>query len=199
MLLREVIEDRRVDRMRPSLSVDRRSGGECRSTRSGRPRFLGRRHHPDSYVKSSCIATVSPSIPSTSAMLVTLRVPSPMRAVWMMTSIAKLICWRMARVGRLKPGHLNHHLEATERNRAPEFAWMVEIDPSWPVFIACSMSSDSAPRTSPMTMRSGRMRRLLRSKSRCGDLAAALDVRRAASRGGPRAAAASAAPPSPRW
>ena len=47
-----------------------------------------------------------------------------------------------------------------------ELAWMVVIEPSCPVFIACSMSSTSAPRTSPMMMRSGRMRRLLRNKSR---------------------------------
>src|ERR1035438_1903779 len=35
---------------------------------------------------------------------------------------------------------------------------MVVTDPSWPVFMACSMSSASPPRTSPITMRSGRMR-----------------------------------------
>ena len=37
-------------------------------------------------------------------------------------------------------------------------AWMVLIEPSWPVFIACSMSSASSPRHSPRMMRSGRMR-----------------------------------------
>ena len=46
-------------------------------------------------------------------------------------------------------------------------AWTVVSEPSWPVFIACSMSSASPPRTSPTTMRSGRMRRLLRTRSRC--------------------------------
>ena len=45
-------------------------------------------------------------------------------------------------------------------------AWMVVMEPSWPVFMAWSMSMTSAPRTSPTTMRSGRMRRLLRTKSR---------------------------------
>ena len=45
-------------------------------------------------------------------------------------------------------------------------AWMVDMLPSWPVFIACSMSNASAPRTSPMMMRSGRMRRALRTRSR---------------------------------
>ena len=45
-------------------------------------------------------------------------------------------------------------------------AWMVDIEPSWPVFMACSMSNASPPRTSPMMMRSGRMRSALRTRSR---------------------------------
>ena len=47
-------------------------------------------------------------------------------------------------------------------------ACTVAIDPSWPVFIACSMSRVSAPRTSPTMMRSGRIRRLLRTSARWG-------------------------------
>ena len=47
-----------------------------------------------------------------------------------------------------------------------ELAWTVDIEPSWPVFIACSMSSASAPRTSPTMIRSGRMRSELRTSSR---------------------------------
>ena len=43
---------------------------------------------------------------------------------------------------------------------------MVVMEPSWPVFMACSMSKASSPRTSPMMMRSGRMRRLLISSCR---------------------------------
>ncbi len=43
---------------------------------------------------------------------------------------------------------------------------MVVSEPSWPVFIAWSMSSVSAPRTSPTMIRSGRMRRALRTRSR---------------------------------
>src|SRR5258707_652602 len=39
-------------------------------------------------------------------------------------------------------------------------------EPSWPVFIACSMSKASSPRTSPSTMRSGRIRRLLMTSCR---------------------------------
>ena len=47
-------------------------------------------------------------------------------------------------------------------------AWPVDIDPSWPVFIAWSMSSASAPRHSPTMIRSGRMRSELRTSSRIG-------------------------------
>ena len=46
------------------------------------------------------------------------------------------------------------------------FAWIVVSEPSWPVFIAESMSMVSPPRTSPTMMRSGRMRSALRTRSR---------------------------------
>ena len=46
------------------------------------------------------------------------------------------------------------------------FACTVVIEPSWPVFIACSMSNASAPRTSPTMMRSGRIRSALMTRSR---------------------------------
>jgi len=42
----------------------------------------------------------------------------------------------------------------------------VLIDPSTPVFMACSMSSASAPRHSPTMMRSGRIRRAVRNNCR---------------------------------
>ena len=45
-------------------------------------------------------------------------------------------------------------------------AWTVVIEPSWPVFIAWSMSSAAPSRTSPTTMRSGRMRREFFTRSR---------------------------------
>ena len=45
-------------------------------------------------------------------------------------------------------------------------ACSVPIEPSWPVFMACSRSNASGPRTSPTMMRSGRMRRQLRTRSR---------------------------------
>ena len=78
------------------------------------------------------------------------------------------------------------------------FAWMVDMLPSWPVFIACSMSNASLPRTSPTMMRSGRMRSALRTRSRCvtsprpSRLATGFPAAR-------RAAAAAAVRPRPRW
>ena len=45
-------------------------------------------------------------------------------------------------------------------------AWTVQMEPSWPVFIAWSMSRAAASRTSPTTMRSGRMRREFFTRSR---------------------------------
>ena len=47
-------------------------------------------------------------------------------------------------------------------------AWSVVRRPRWPVLAAWSMSSTSRPRTSPTIMRSGRMRRALRTSSRSG-------------------------------
>ena len=47
-----------------------------------------------------------------------------------------------------------------------ELACSVPIDPSWPVFIACSRSNASGPRTSPTMIRSGRMRRQFLTRSR---------------------------------
>ena len=49
-----------------------------------------------------------------------------------------------------------------------ELECTVESEPSWPVFIAWSMSSASAPRTSPTMIRSGRMRSEFRTRSRIG-------------------------------
>ena len=45
-------------------------------------------------------------------------------------------------------------------------AWIVVMLPSWPVFMAWSMSSASGPRHSPMMIRSGRIRSALRTRSR---------------------------------
>jgi len=56
-----------------------------------------------------------------------------------------------------------------EKRSAPrrgEFACSVVSEPSWPVFIACSMSSAAPSRTSPTMMRSGRMRSEFFTRSR---------------------------------
>ena len=45
-------------------------------------------------------------------------------------------------------------------------AWTVVMPPSWPVFMACSMSRASPLRTSPTMIRSGRIRRALTTRSR---------------------------------
>ena len=45
-------------------------------------------------------------------------------------------------------------------------AWIVTIEPSWPVLIAVQTSAISAPRDSPSRMRSGRNRSAARTSSR---------------------------------
>ena len=84
----------------------------------------------------------------------------------------------MAWIGIVQPGHGDHVLERRRASRGL-LAWTVVIEPSWPVFMAWSMSSASPPRTSPMMMRSGRMRRRVAHQVALGDLALALDVGRA--------------------
>ena len=55
-------------------------------------------------------------------------------------------------------------------------AWTVVIEPSWPVFMAWIMSSVSAPRHSPMMIRSGRIRRAFLTRSVAVIGAPALDI-----------------------
>ena len=82
-----------------------------------------------------------------------------------MQSTALLIWSRSA-----SKGILTSDMEARvcRRIRASSalLAWTVASEPSWPVDIAWSMSRVSPPRTSPTMMRSGRMRRELRTRSR---------------------------------
>src|ERR671931_318080 len=68
--------------------------------------------------------------------------------------MADAICWRMARSGRFVApiAIIVSILDIASRG---VFACTVVSDPSWPVFIAWSMSSASSPRVSPTTMRSG--------------------------------------------
>src|SRR5438874_2049585 len=80
--------------------------------------------------------------------------------------MADAICWRVARSGRLvAPIAIIVSIRMSASLGA--FACTVVSEPSWPVFIACSMSSASSPRTSPTMMRSGRMRSALTTSWRC--------------------------------
>ena len=85
--------------------------------------------------------------------------------MWTITSSALEICSRIAWSGISSPDISTSVSSRLSASRG-EFAWIVVSEPSWPVFIAWSMSSVSAPRTSPTTMRSGRMRSALRTSSR---------------------------------
>ena len=109
--------------------------------------------------------TISPSIPVISVMWVTRRAPSRRRSIWTIRSIADAICSRIALVGRSKPA-IRTMVSSRDRASRGAFACTVDSEPSCPVFIAWRRSSASAPRTSPMMMRSGRMRSALRTRSR---------------------------------
>ncbi len=77
----------------------------------------------------------SPSMPCTSVILVTLRVPSRMRSWWMMSWMAEETCSRMARCGRSKPAISTIVSRRASVSRGL-FEWSVVIEPSWPVFMA---------------------------------------------------------------
>ena len=81
-------------------------------------------------------------------------------------STAEAICSRMARTGRSMPGHQHHRFQAGERVARACWRAASVSEPSWPVFMAWSMSSASPPRHSPTTIRSGRMRRQFTTRSR---------------------------------
>ena len=69
-------------------------------------------------------------------------------------------------IGRSSPLILTMISRRASASRV-SFAWIVVSEPSCPVFIACNISSASGPRTSPIRIRSGRIRRALRIRSRC--------------------------------
>ena len=79
--------------------------------------------------------------------------------------MALAICSRIARTGNSNPA-ISTMVSRRDSASRGEFACTVVSEPSWPVFMAWSMSSASAPRTSPTTIRSGRMRNALRTRSR---------------------------------
>ncbi len=80
------------------------------------------------------------------------------RLSWTMTLSAREIVWRAAASDIVNPA-MPTIASMRESASRGVLAWTVVIEPSWPVFMAWSMSSTSAPRTSPTTIRSGRMRR----------------------------------------
>ena len=116
-------------------------------------------------MKTSWSVITSDSIRSTSVMWVIRREPSTSRAIWMSRSKALEICSRMARCGSSTPA-VSTSVSSRDRASRGVLAWIVVSEPSWPVFIAWSMSRVSGPRTSPTMIRSGRMRRALRTSSR---------------------------------
>src|ERR1700720_1940885 len=93
------------------------------------------------------------------------REPSRRRAAWITTSTEAVIISRMVREGSEKPPMviIDSRRESPSRGL---LACSVPIEPSWPVFMACNRSKASGPRTSPTMIRSGRMRRQLRTRSR---------------------------------
>ena len=72
---------------------------------------------------------------------------------------------RIASCGRPTPA-ISASVSSRRRASSGELACKVESAPSWPVFSAVRRSSASAPRTSPITIRSGRIRSALRRRSR---------------------------------
>ncbi len=94
-----------------------------------------------------------------------LRAPSGNRVSWMTTSTALLI-WSCSASKGTVTSDMDARVFSRIRASSVELACTVAREPSWPVDIAWSMSRDSPPRTSPTTIRSGRMRRELRTRSR---------------------------------
>src|SRR5919112_518784 len=107
----------------------------------------------------------SPSIPTISVTWVSRRVPSLSRDWCTIRLMAEEICSRMARMGMSTPA-ISTIVSSRDSTSRGELAWTVVSEPSWPVFIAWSMSRASPPLTSPTTIRSGRIRRALRTRSR---------------------------------
>ena len=104
-------------------------------------------------------------MPITSVTLVTRRLPSRRRLTWMIMSTLSAI-WRLiASLGTLISDIITMFSIRASASRG-ELEWSVHIDPSWPVFIAASMSKHSDPRISPRMMRSGRIRSAFFTRSR---------------------------------
>ena len=120
---------------------------------------------------------MSPSMPCTSVTCVTRRVPSLRRLICTMTSIAEAICSRIARSGRSMPAISTSVSRRAIASRG-ELACIVEIEPSWPVFIACSMSRLSRAAHLADDDAVGPHAQRVPHQVADRDLASALDVRR---------------------
>jgi hypothetical protein len=83
----------------------------------------------------SCTVMVSPSIPVISVTCVMRRDPSFMRVWCTISWIAAATCSRIARMGRSTPA-ISTIVSMRARASRGEFECTVEIEPSWPVFIA---------------------------------------------------------------
>src|SRR5712691_9285608 len=115
--------------------------------------------------KTSRTSTRSSLTPWTSAMLMILRVPSCRRETCTTILIALANCCKITREG-ISISDISTMASRREKASRGELACTVLIDPSTPVFIACSMSSASAPRHSPTMIRSGRIRSAVRTSWR---------------------------------
>jgi hypothetical protein len=78
-------------------------------------------------------------MPVISCMLTSLRRPSDRRAICTTAEIAELICWRIAPCGMVRPAMPIMFSSRASASRGV-LACTVAIEPSWPVFMACSMS-----------------------------------------------------------
>ena len=116
-------------------------------------------------MKTSWRVITSPSMRSTSVTWVIRREPSLSRLWCTIRSTAEATCSRIARIGRSMPAISTIVSMRARVSRGP-LEWTVQSEPSWPVFMAWSMSSAEASRTSPTTMRSGRMRSEFFTRSR---------------------------------
>ena len=103
-------------------------------------------------------------MPATSVIWLRQRRPSRIRLSCTITSMAEAIWWWIESTGR--SAAISTSTSSRWITSFELLAWTVVIEPSWPVFMACSMSSASGPRHSPTTMRSGRMRRAFFTRSR---------------------------------
>ncbi len=131
------------------------------SRRAAREPAVGGLGSPPPREKSSR-APGPPATRTTSVTDSTTRAPSGSRTWWTTRSSALATCSRTAECGSPTPA-IRASVSIRRSASEGELACTVVSEPSCPVLSAWSMSSASAPRTSPTTMRSGRIRSALRT------------------------------------